>query len=412
MNDGKHTFSLLRKFCVMLALALLCVLINGTETRGQTARPAQAPLAEDETVWDDLFETVVGHKSGAHYTWLDEEGNVVTMTAITPAVGDTYIGEDNRLHEVVSVEEDRTVRTTYRETIKLPSVFADAQAAESVRWSFWPFKAKVTPTASSSDEDDVIGIYHTHNAESYVQSSGEEFIEPHGEIIDVGAVLAAALEEKGFAVIHSDASHLPHDGGAYQRSRGTVRELLEEQAVALIDVHRDAIPAEEYITTVNGEEMTKIRLVVGRQNPNREANLELAQRIKSIADEQYPGLIKGIFNAHGNYNQDVGPRTILLEFGTHETSAAQAAKSARLFADVYPAAAGLTAGSKQAADRQIGGAALRSAFWFILLAAGAGFGYLWIDEGSAQGAWQRVRTFFQRETGRLKSGPGGEGEDS
>ena len=57
-----------------------------------------------------------------------------------------------------------------------------------------------------------------------------------------------------------------------------------------------------------------MRLVVGRQKANREANLDYSNLIMALADEEFPGLIKGIFNARGNYNQDMGPRMILLEF--------------------------------------------------------------------------------------------------
>ncbi len=91
--------------------------------------------------------------------------------------------------------------------------------------------------------------------------------------------------------------------------------------------------------------MSQIRLVVGRQNQNREANLEYAKRIKAIADEKYPGLVKGIFHAHGNYNQDLGPRMILIEFGTHVTSLEEALRSVRPTAEVVAAAAGLTPGA-------------------------------------------------------------------
>src|SRR5690606_21713655 len=191
----------------------------------------------------------------------------------------------------------------------------------------------------------------------------------------------------------------------------TVRELLEQGAVALIDVHRDAIPAEMYRTEVAGEEMTKVRLVVGRQNPNREANLELAKRVKALADEQYPGLVKGIFHARGNYNQDVGPRTLLLEFGTHETSLDEAIRSTKFIAEIFPAAAGLASGTGEAASA-IGGAGLRSALWLLLLAGAAVFAYLWINEGTPQGAWRRLKGFFRREAGRAaaRSRRGGAGE--
>lgn len=364
-----------------------------------------APVGAEEGIQDELealFERVVGHQSGMHYTWYDEAGDVVTMTAIEPMTGDTYIDGDNRLWEVVSVSEDRTVETVFKETIRLPEVTI-GEAPVPAQGLFAWLSAQHIVAAQEDAKNNVVGIYHSHNAESYLESSGEEFIEPHGEVVDVGGVLAEALEEQGLRVIHSDASHLPHDGGAYQRSRATVRELLEQDAVALIDVHRDAIPAEEYEAEVDGEPMTRIRIVVGRQNPNREANLELAQRIKAIGDEQYPGLIKGIFHASGNYNQDVGPRMILLEFGTHETSAADAAKSAQLFAEIYPAAAGLTPDSAQGAARQLGGAGWRSAFWVALIAAAAIFGFVWMNEGSPQAAWQRIRTFFQREAGKVRT---------
>ncbi|OUM95839.1 MAG: hypothetical protein BAA04_04710 [Firmicutes bacterium ZCTH02-B6] len=379
---------------------------------------AWAPPASGQRIdWEQMFDDGVGHRSAdGYYTWRDEAGDIITYTALAPAVGDTYITADNRLYEVVEVGEDRTVRAEFREEVELPRVAGEVATAPAVRqlagfsWlGRWLAAAvELVQARDRSAEPGPIGIYHSHNAESYVPDSGDEFKEPHGDILEVGRALKEALEEQGYRVIWSDRSHLPHDGGAYQRSRATVRELLEQGVVALIDVHRDAIPAEQYRDVVAGEELTKVRLVVGRQNPNREANLELAKRIKAVADERYPGLVKGIFNARGNYNQDVGPRTILMEFGTHETSLEEAVRAAKLMAEVYPAAAGLAPGTAQQADRQIGGAGWRSAFWVLLVALGAAFGYLWINEGSPQAAWTRLKGFFRREAGRLGTGSGGE----
>ncbi|HEY8417968.1 MAG TPA: stage II sporulation protein P [Limnochordales bacterium] len=398
---------------------------------------AWAPPAAGAGIdWDRVFDDGVGHRSGeGYYTWRDDEGNVITYTALAPVPGDTYITADNRMYEVVDVAPDGTVRAEFREEVQLPRVLAaqprppadsawqalgqaSSRPARALaarfpvlgRWFPALGQAQAAAPAQADDEPaGPIGIYHSHNAESYVPNSGDEFQEPYGDIMEVGRALEEALEQAGYRVIWSDRSHLPHDGGAYQRSRATVRELLEQGAVALIDVHRDAIPAEQYRDVVAGEQLTKVRLVVGRQNPNREANLELAKRIKAVADERYPGLIKGIFNARGNYNQDVGPRTILMEFGTHETSLEEAVRAARLMAEVYPAAAGLAPGTAQEAGRQIGGGAWRGTLWVLLIAAGAVFGYLWINEGSPQAAWNRIRSFVRREAGRL--GPGGESRD-
>jgi len=394
---------------------------------------AWAPPAAGAGIdWDRVFDDGVGHRSSdGYYTWLDEAGNVITYTALAPAPGDTYITADNRMYEVVEVAADGTVRAEFREEVQLPRVLA-ADARRPAGWwaaidqslsrparalaarfpalAHW-FPAlgqtqAAAPAGTGGETPGPIGIYHSHNAESYVPNSGEEFQEPHGDILEVGRALKEALEREGYRVIWSDRSHLPHDGGAYQRSRATVRELLEQGAVALIDVHRDAIPAEQYRDVVAGEQLTKVRLVVGRQNPNREANLELAKRVKAVADERYPGLIKGIFNARGNYNQDVGPRAILMEFGTHETSLEEAIRAARLMAEVYPAAVGLAPGTAQEADRQIGGGAWRSTAWVIVVAAAAVFGYLWVNEGSLEGAWNRLRSFLRREAGQLKPGGG------
>src|SRR5690606_21600303 len=117
------------------------------------------------------------------------------------------------------------------------------------------------------------------------------------------------------------------------------------------------------------------------------------------------------FHARGNYNQDVGPRTLLLEFGTHETSLDEAIRSTKFIAEIFPAAAGLASGTGEAASA-IGGAGLRSALWLLLLAGAAVFAYLWINEGTPQGAWRRLKGFFRREAGRAaaRSRRGGDRE--
>ena len=125
--------------------------------------------------------------------------------------------------------------------------------------------------------------------------------------------------------------------------------------------------------------MTGVRIVVGKQNQNRDANLEYAKRIKAIADEKFPGLIIGIFHAKGNYNQDLGPRMILLEFGTHTTTLEEAKRSTALMAQVIPAAAGMAPGTKKAADRQIGGAASGTVWWILGILTVGGAVWYWIN---------------------------------
>lgn len=314
-----------------------------------------------------------------YFTLQNEQGRTITMTGRRLDTGDHYIDANNRLYEVVETSGD-LVSVRYVKTVDLPDI-SDVLAAQ---------------VGGTSSSQGVVGIYHTHNAESYVPTSGTEAKEDgNGDILQVGKALATALEKQGVTVHWSSTSHLPHDGQAYLRSRRTATELLRNNPDTLIDVHRDATPPEVYATEIEGVPSTKVRIVVGRQNQNRAANLEYAKRIKAVADKFFPGIIEGIFDARGNYNQDLGPKMILLEFGAHTNPLDQAEQAAEFFAKVIPAAAGLTAAEWGDAGEQIGSAAGKSVLWLIGIAAVVVVGFLLIGQGKIGSPVD----FFRRELG-------------
>ena len=110
---------------------------------------------------------------------------------------------------------------------------------------------------------------------------------------------------------------------------------MQKRPDAIIDIHRDGIPDKsEYETTIGGESASQVRLLVGRGNQNSSVNREFAKQIKAVADKKYPGLIKDIFIGKGNYNQDLSPNAILLEFGTHTISKERVLSSTDVMADV------------------------------------------------------------------------------
>ncbi len=329
---------------------------------------------------------------GGYFTLTTDLGDVITKTARVLDQGDSYIDRNNNRYEVVRFDGD-TVKVELKEVITLPDVSDIIPTV--VQSSFLQRISGLAGTRGGTQDNNwgVIGIYQTHNAESYVPTSGVES-KDDGDIIQVGKSLANALEEQGFEVIHSLNSHLPHDGGAYSRSRRTVMEIMQKQPVTLIDVHRDATPPEVYETQVEGQDVTRVRIVVGRQNQNRDATLEYAKRLKAVADEQFPDLIEGIFDARGNYNQDVAPRAILLEFGAHTNPLDHAEKAAELFAKVIPAAAGISSpAAARSEDQTVGAAARRSIIWVLAIVALLAVGFVVLnkmDVGS-------LRTFLQRE---------------
>lgn len=320
---------------------------------------------------------------GQYFRLVDSDGELITVTARILDVGDSYISSSNRLYTVTGFNEDEIV-VEFQEEVQLPDVSEILQTQVAVQ-------------GDGESNWNSIGIYHTHNAESYVPTSGTESKDDgNGDILQVGKVLADALKEAGFEVNWTDTSHIPHDGQAYMRSRRTAMDLLQNQPATLIDVHRDATPPEVYATEIDGQPSTRIRLVIGRQNQNREANLEFAKRIKAVADEQFPDLIEGIFDARGNYNQDIGPQSILLEFGAHTNPLDQAQQAAEFFSKVIPAAAGISgAGAASSSEEQVGGAARRSIWWILGIVALLVVGFVVLNK---QGL-SSITGFFGRESG-------------
>jgi len=272
------------------------------------------------------------------FTLYDEEGNVLTHICGECDSGDEYISRDNQHYRVRQV--DAAAQTAVAEHLgsaDMPDVS-------------WLNMEDSQPVASVGQKK--IALYCTHSDESYIEGDGTESVEGSGGIYDIANAFGKELEEMGVTIEISDATHLPHDAGAYRRSRQTAVELLKSQPNAIFDIHRDGIPdPDEYRTTVGTEEMSMVRLLVGKSNQNNEANMSFAKQIKAIADKTYPGLIKDIYMGKGAYNQDLAPRSVLLEFGTHTLPKELVLKSVKPMSEVvYKALFGGVIGSAGTSD--------------------------------------------------------------
>lgn len=241
-----------------------------------------------------------------YYTIYDknDSSKVLFMKGDNVNVDDEYISSDNRLYIIESVDEsNKTGVASFKEDIKMPVYNVKRNEELS--------------SASASVTNKKIGLYHTHNDECYNVDDGTDSIYGKGGIHDVGKTLKNNLESLGITVYYNEDLHLPHDSGAYTRSQSTASNLLRNGLDAIFDVHRDATPRSEYITTVNGEKMSKVRMVIGSANVRSAINKEFALNIKAYADEVYPGLIKDIYIGRGNYNQQLSERALLFEMGTN-----------------------------------------------------------------------------------------------
>jgi len=328
------------------------------------------------SIENELDEQAVG----TYYTLYDQDTNVVLeYMSRNVAVGDELITGDNKHYRIVRVD----------------GLTAYCQLLQDKRLQAFRTEGESAPAASFGKNFQAVAIYCTHTDECYVPTSGTESKNGGGDILEVAETIVEVLESRGVKVIHSENIHDPHDANAYQRSRKTASELLQGAPAAMIDVHRDGIPDPEYYATeIEGEPATQIRLVVGRQNQNSEANIEFAEKMKQYYDEVKPGLIKSIYMAKGNYNQDLAPHSILLEIGTHTNSLEEAKVGAENFAQVLPEFLGIrtndssenTVGQevaeKQGTAEESSGGMGKSILWLLGFAVIGGAAFMFISRGS------------------------------
>lgn len=337
---------------------------------------------------------LVGAPAGAEtdgdclYTLLGPDGAALTQRAGRMYPGDEYIAGDDAWYRVVSVDDAaQTATAEYLGSAAqdVPAFSAVAEAAEP----------------AAGDGKKLIAMYSTHSDESYVPEDGTASKWKGAGIYDVGDSLKQALEKRGIQAVYSKETFLPHDADAYNRSRRTAQELLKQGPDALLDIHRDAVPAEQYETTVDGEDISKVRLFVGRNNQNAAENKAFARQIKAAADKRYPGLIKDIFIGKGNYNQELYPHALLLEFGTHEIEKEKAREAADYVADVLDNVLYGASAKAEGAKGVRGGAVARGVGWAVGLAVLAAAVYALISTGSLKDAWHKLGRTASEVSGGL-----------
>ena len=331
---------------------------------------------------------------GGYFSFIDKNTEKeIDRTAREVFIGDRLILGDNSLYEVESIEGDK--------------VYCTFKGKEEITWSLEKAVFSTSSDLLAKKSNSSVAIYSTHTAESYVPTSGKDSKPGNGDILEVSQVIGNSLKKQGIKADVSLNKHDPHDANAYQRSRRTAAQLLKTQPATIIDVHRDGVPDPKfYAQKIDGQDATQVRLVVGRQNQNMQANLDYAKQMKAYYDEKKPGLIKGIFMAKGNYNQDLAPRSILIEVGTHTNSLEAANNGASTFASLLPGFLGITgqgAGTPApgAKGGGIGGGTGSSIVWILLVFIVGAVGFLLISTGSIKGSFDKVKGYRKEFTSFL-----------
>lgn len=177
----------------------------------------------------------------------------------------------------------------------------------------------------------VVGIYHTHDWESYISEFPALKVEQpqdltliqsesHKErtVMDVGLQLAVALKEQGITTVYADATHqrLGYNY-AYTASRETAKQILREypSVKILVDVHRDGAWGLDTTTVIDGQRVAQVRCIIGQNQPHWEENKAFCDRLMDRLDQMYPGIALPTRVQEDRYNQDLAPGAILLEVG-------------------------------------------------------------------------------------------------
>lgn len=338
------------------------------------------------------------HQPGYVVSINDSHGNLVSMAARGVAVGDEIINSEGHRYRVSSVKGDKALA----DFVEMDKQF--------LSYNVYFSSMEVPVAAMKGGGKNLVGIYHTHSAESYVPTDGKESIPFKGGIFRVGQTLVETLQNNNVMVSYDKTPHDPHDNNAYYRSRRTATRLMKQNPVAMLDVHRDGIPNPGYYSkNISNENVARLRLVVGRQNPNMNANLDFAKRMMAYANKVHPKIVKEIFIAKGNYNQDLMPTALLIEAGTHTNTRREAENGVALFADAIPTVLGIGTQAPGGLGATPGGA-WKSLAWILGIAIVGGGAFLLISSGGLDQAKSRISSYIGREfsgfmgpLGRLRS---------
>ena len=193
------------------------------------------------------------------------------------------------------------------------------------------------PVTANHDQP-LILIYHTHATESFIPDSGKAFTDnPEQTVVFLGAYLAQLLEKDyGIPVLHHQEVYDIPRTGAYEVARPSIQEILRQnpQIQVVVDLHRDGVSRRVSTTTMEGESTGKLLFVVGTRHGQWSNNLRFVLFLQNTIAEKYPGLSRGVRQYPFIYNQDLHPRSLLVEVGGHENSLEEVERAIPYLAEV------------------------------------------------------------------------------
>lgn len=177
-------------------------------------------------------------------------------------------------------------------------------------------------------KEPILYIYNTHQTEGYQKSNNASYnITP--SVLMASYILRESLNDLGIpSMVETNdiAELLRVHSWKYSYSYAASKILLEDairknpSLVYFIDLHRDSMSYDITTTTIEDKKYAKVLFVIGKDHPNYEKNLKMAEAINDYIKNVNPKLTRGISQKGGSgvngiYNQNISPNAILIELG-------------------------------------------------------------------------------------------------
>lgn len=192
-------------------------------------------------------------------------------------------------------------------------------------------------TMEKGGEGPQILIYHTHAHEEYADfGTGNA----SATVVGAGERLAEILrEEYGYQVLHHTGQYDGERDYAYSYALPALEQILKENPTiqVVIDLHRDSVAADKrLVTQIEGQPTARFMFFNGLSrvreigeigylpNENLQGNLAFSFQMQKVCEEYYPGLTRKIYLKGYRYNMHLRPRTLLVELGAQNNTAAEA----------------------------------------------------------------------------------------
>ncbi len=192
-----------------------------------------------------------------------------------------------------------------------------------------------------------IYIYSTHETEGY----SDKYIELYNikpTVKTMNYILKDYLTDYGLNTYIEEGSVtdvLKENNWSYRYSYDASKILIENKIKEnpslklIIDLHRDSSSKTATTYTKDNTSYAKILFVVGMEHENCETNLALATKLKDLLDEELPGITRGISKKSGEgvngiYNQDLSPKSVLIELGGQYNEIEELNNSLKILAKV------------------------------------------------------------------------------